>query len=105
VTLELTVGDTSPTLTGKVNANLTAAQGIAVHIRRPDATVLTKTAAAVGAPANGDWIAEVWAVGDLSVPGIHKVETQVTFADGKVQTFVDDTQGVPAEFFVRNQYA
>jgi hypothetical protein len=103
--LTYTVGDTAPALSGTVNADLTGAT-LEVHVRRPDATVITKTATSSDESATSStWTAEDWAVDDLSVVGRHLFEVEVTFAGGAVQTFVLDSDGLPAEFFVRNQYA
>lgn len=91
-----TIGDTAPALTGTVNADLTGATQVA-HIRKPDGTVLTKTATATDA-LNGAWSA-TWAVGDLDQPGRYLVELQVTFAGGLIQTFG------PQSFYVQQQIA
>lgn len=91
-----TVGDNSPDLSGTVNADLTGAD-LEAHIKKPDGTVLTKTATAVDATA-GTWAA-TWEVDDLSVVGKHEVELQVTFSGGQVQTFG------PQNFYVQQQIA
>lgn len=85
-----TVGDTSPDLTGTLTSNgtpvnLTGAS-LAVHVRKADkTTVITLTGAIVDAPA-GKWSAP-WGANDLSQAGTHRVEVQVTYSGGKVQTF------------------
>lgn len=91
-----TTGDTAPALTGTVNANLTGAN-IAAHIRKPDATVVTKAATAT-APLTGAW-SVTWTAGDLDQDGRWEVEVQVTFADTTVQTFG------PTSFYVQKQIA
>lgn len=101
--LTFTQGDTSPALTGKTNVNLAGISAIAAHIKRPDETVLTKTATVTDA-ATGAW-AVAWDAGDLAQAGWHYVEVQVTFSDNRIQTFALDTQGVANNFLVRRQYA
>ena len=96
-----TVGDNSPNLSGKLTSdgvavNLTGAT-LAVHVKRPDLTVVNLTGAIVDAAA-GTWTAP-WGAGDLSVRGKHDVEVQVTFSGGKVQTFG------PNQFYVGPQIA
>lgn len=91
-----TVGDTAPALTGTTNADLTGAT-LAAHIRKPDGTVLTKTATATDA-VNGAW-SSAWAAGELDQHGRHMVELQVTFAGGLIQTFG------PTYYYVQEQIA
>lgn len=91
-----TTGDTAPPLTGTVNANLTGAT-VTLHLRKPDATTLTKPAT-ITAAATGAW-SYSWAVGDLDTPGVWEVEAQVTFSDTTVQTFG------PQRFYVAPQIA
>lgn len=97
-----TTNDTAPTLTGTCKsgsspADLTGAT-LAVHIARPDKTVLTKTATAVSA-VDGTWAAAAWATGDLTSKGVYKVEVEVTYASSLVQTFAG------ADFYVRPEIA
>lgn len=91
-----TTGDTAPALTGVINADLTGATAVA-HIRKPDRTVLTKTATVTDA-LSGAWSA-AWTVGDLDQEGRWSVELQVTFAGGAIQTFG------PSTFHVQEQIA
>ena len=96
-----TVADTAPALTGTCRdgdaaADLSGAT-LAAHIRQPMGTVLTKTATATDA-VNGAWLV-AWVDGDLSQSGAHKVEVQVTFAGGQVQTFG------PSGFYVNQEIA
>lgn len=105
--LELTVGDTSPTLAGAVNADLTGATAV-VHIKRPDRTVISRNAT-IAPGSSGAWLL-AFIVGDLTVRGIYYVELQVTFAGGAIQTFskVPTGQpgaGQPTTFYVRDQIA
>ena len=94
-------GDTSPALSGTCTsdgapANLAGAS-VEIHIRWNDNSTVTKTAAVTDA-ANGVW-SYVWQAGDLSIPGRAKVEAQVTFSNGKIQTFG------PVSFAVLEQIA
>jgi hypothetical protein len=90
-----TTGDTAPDFTATLSnvdpvsnvstpANLTGAT-VVLHFTRPDATILTVTAALVLATAGT--IAYTWVTGDLSVAGPWRVEAQVTFSNGRIQTF------------------
>ena len=96
--LTFTVGDTSPNLAGKVNAELTGATAV-VHIRQPNKTVLSKPAT-IFAAAEGGWMTE-WEPGDLSMSGAHYVEVEVTFSNGVTQTFGTDRSGQLIWFMVR----
>ena len=87
-----TAGDTAPALTGTVNATLTGAT-VELHIRRQDGAVLTVPGQVTDA-ATGAWSYQ-WAPTDLTGPGTWKVEAQVTFSDGRIQTFG------PASFYVQ----
>ncbi|MGN6245093.1 MAG: BppU family phage baseplate upper protein [Motilibacteraceae bacterium] len=91
-----TTGDTAPALTGTVNADLTGASA-AVHVRKPDATVIDAPAT-ITDPATGAW-SYAWQVGDLDVTGAWAVELQVTYSGGEVQTFG------PQTFYVQPQIA
>lgn len=102
MSLTLTSGDTAPTLTGTVNADLTGSAA-AVHIKRPDATVISRTAT-ISPGTTGAWSLAL-TTGDLTVRGSYFVELQVTFAGGAIQTFSSDTTGRPASFSVRDQIA
>lgn len=105
--LELTTGDTAPVLSGVCSnrdpasgvttvADLTGAT-VAVHVRRSDGAVLTKAATLVDA-AEGSWTTS-WATDDLSTDGTYKAEAEVTFSNGKIQTFG------PVRFKVKQQIA
>src|SRR4051812_18913787 len=91
-----TVGDTSPALTGSVNADVTGAS-IELHLKKPGGQVITKDATIVSA-TTGTWKCE-WAEGDIDEAGPWEVEAQVTFVGPKVQTFG------PSSFYVRRQIA
>lgn len=95
-----TVGDTAPALTGTVNANLAGATAL-VNVARPDGTVFAHTATVTNA-ATGAWSMQLVA-GDLSQAGVYRVEVQVTYNDGSIQTFAFDADGQANTFYVRNQ--
>lgn len=97
-----TEGDTARPLTGIVWADRTpldiTGSTLEAHILRPDReTVLSVTAAITDGPA-GAWEYQ-WADTDLSVVGTHEVEVEVTFPNGKPETFG------PQKFKVRAQFA
>lgn len=79
-----TVGDTSPTLEGDVNASLVGAS-VQVHIRKPSGEQLSG-AATVTDEVNGVW-EYVWPADALDEPGTWLCEAQVTFVGGAIQTF------------------
>lgn len=95
-----TVGDNSPDLAGTLTSdgapvNITNAS-LAVHVRKPDRTVITLTGAIVDAAA-GKWSAP-WGASDLNQAGTWRVEVQVTFSGGtKVETFGPDYFTVNAQ--------
>jgi hypothetical protein len=103
--MSLTVADTRPDLTGTCSntdpiTNVTTAANItgstlALHIRRGDGTSLTKVGSIVSGPA-GTWSYR-WIAGDLTVAGAYRVEVQVTFSDGGIQTFG------PATIYVKDE--
>lgn len=110
--MAFTVGDTAPPLAGICQqvsggcgadpagvitaANLVGAV-VELHIDRNGMAVLTVVPTVVSA-AEGKWSYD-WAVGDLSVTGMYAVEAQVTYGDGRIQTFG------PASFRVEPQIA
>ena len=98
----LTVGDTT-SLTGSVNADLTGATGVEVHLKRPDASVIEREADVVDA-VEGDWTFDL-IVGDLDQAGTYRIEVKVTFSNGEQQTFGTDRSGKEITFKVRNFYA
>lgn len=102
----LTVGDTTPGLTGSIPASLVGATAITAHVKRPDGTVLSRVLVPVDAAA-GTWELPVWTAGDLNEAGWYELEVQVTFADDSVQTFWadPDNTGAPVVFYVRDQLA
>jgi hypothetical protein len=104
MTLRLTAGDTAPTLTGTINAATVGASAV-VHIRRSDATVISRTATSLTDNADGtsSWTLDL-ADTDLTVPGEYGVEVKVTFSNGKAQTFHYGTDNQPTEFFTRAAY-
>jgi hypothetical protein len=103
MSLELTVNDTAPTLTMTLNADLTGAT-VAVHIKKPNGTILNKTGTIV-TPAAGTVSMAAWVNGDLDAAGVYTVEAQVTFAGGKIQTFRRTTAGARVQFEVAAEIA
>lgn len=100
--MTFTVGDLEKPLSGVCTddgtpVDLTTATAVTVHVRRPDATVLTR-AATVTTPATGVW-SMPWQVGDLSLAGSYWCEVQVTWPGDRPQTFG------PSRFNVRDQIA
>lgn len=86
----LHVGDTAPPFTadlatGGAPVNLTGAT-IALHFRKPDGTVLTLPATADTPTTGGKVTGGAWGTG-LDTAGGWTVEAQVTYSDGKIQTF------------------
>lgn len=99
--LVLTVGDV-PTLTGSVQTAVTGAS-LEAHIKRPDATVVTRSCTIVDAPT-GKWSCALQAA-DLNQAGDYLLEIQVTFAGPLPLTFAVDADSRDVRFRVRNQYA
>lgn len=95
-----TVGDTAPALTGAVSAELTNAT-LEVHVARPDGSVFSHAGTAVDAVA-GTWSMQL-VDGDLTLAGVYRVEVQVTFGGGQVQTFAFDDEERVNTFTVRDQ--
>lgn len=98
MTLTLTSGDTGAALTGIVNANLAGATA-RIHIQRPDRTVLDQVAT-ITDPMAGAWSYQ-WGDHDLDQTGPYTVELEVTYSNGRVQTF----PGPAPTFGVREQLA
>jgi hypothetical protein len=46
-----------------------------------------------------------FSAGDISLEGVYRVEVEVTFSNGKVQTFTYDTDGRVGTFYARAQFA
>jgi len=96
-----TTGDTSPALTGTCTSNGAAVNitgaTLALHLRKPSGTTVTKVASIVSGPA-GTW-SYTWVTGDLDEAGTWRVEVQVTFSGGAIQTFG------PINFAVQPQLA
>lgn len=99
---EYTVADTAPLLTGTVGASLVGATA-RVHIRRSDGTVINQPVTIID-PAAGTW-SYAWAVDDLNGRGAWPVEVEVTFSNGKVQTFYQADGDTAAYIKVRDQIA
>lgn len=94
-------GDTAPDLTGTctsngVPANITGST-LALHLKKPSGTVVTKTGI-VDSGAAGTWHYS-WVTNDLDQAGTWWVELQVTYSGGKIQTFG------PSAFAVVEQFA
>lgn len=79
-----TTGDTAPDLTGTVNTDLTGAT-VELHFKPAGADPITVTPTVTDAPS-GAW-SYSWAVGDLASAGRWSCEIQVTYANGRIQTF------------------
>lgn len=109
--MTFTAGDTAPPLAGICQqsvgsgcgaANIAtvtpadlAGAAIELHIDCAGAITLTKTPTIVSAP-DGTWKYD-WQPGDLAVVGVYAVEVQVTYSDGRIQTFG------PGSFRVKQQ--
>lgn len=102
MTLVHTVNDT-PTLTGSVGTSVVGAALPAVHVKRPDGTVVNRNGTWADA-ATGAWSVTLEA-GDVDQVGFHYLEVQVTFAGGAVQTFALDSRDREICFLVRAEYA
>lgn len=97
-----TVGDTAPNLTGTINADGTGAAGVA-HVARPDGSVFSHTVTfSSPTPTLTSW-SMVLVAGDLNQAGTYRVEVEVTFSNGKIQTFYFDSDGQFSNFTVRDQ--
>lgn len=93
--------DTSPALTGTCKSNGIPANisgsTLELHLKKPSGTVLTKTGTLVDG-TNGTWSYQ-WITGDLNEAGSWWGEPQVTYSNGRIQTFpsfsfaVDDELG------------
>lgn len=102
MTTPYTVGDTAPDLTGTFNADGTGATGVA-HVARPDGSVFSHAVTfSSPTPTSTSWSMTL-VDGDLSLPGVYRVELEVTFSNGKHQTFYYDTAGTYSNFTVRDQ--
>lgn len=105
---DFTVGDLEPPLTGTAldgttPVDLTAADSLAVHIRRPDGTTIERAPVAdpdQGGSGAGRWTL-TWQSGDLPSRGLYHVELQVTWPGSRPQTFA----GAASYFQVRDQIA
>lgn len=96
-----TTGDTAPDLTGTCTSsgtavNLTGAT-LALHLKKPSGASVTK-AGTIVSPTAGTW-SYTWVTGDLDEAGKWTVEVQVTYSNGRIQTFG------PIDFAVVNQLA
>lgn len=97
-----TVGDTAPALTGTISADGTGANAVA-HVARPDTTVFNHAATLNSpTPTSTNWSMTL-VDGDLSLAGVYRVEVEVTFSNGKKQTFAFDADGRYNHFEVRDQ--
>lgn len=95
-----TVGDTARDLSGRVTStvgtvtssvDLSSATTVEAHIARPDHTIITRDATHTG--TDGSWSVP-WSTGDLTMKGTYEVEIQVTWGDGKIETFAGAYIGV-----------
>jgi hypothetical protein len=82
-------GDTSYDLTGTVTSNGVGANitgsTLALHLKKPSGAIVTKTGTVVDGAA-GTW-SYSWQPGDIDEAGTWWVEAQVTYSNGKIQTF------------------
>lgn len=97
-----TVGDTSPNLTGSVSADLTGAT-IEVHIARPDDTIISRAGVVLVPGADSSTWSFQLVNGDLTLAGLYRVEVEVHYGGGGIQTFAFDTEGRASNFAVRDQ--
>ncbi len=81
-------GDTKPSfraqcLDGTTGVDVTSSSAIRLLIGglAPKALALTKEAGTAG------WVGRTWASGDLPDEGAYRIEVEVTWSDGQVQTF------------------
>lgn len=98
----LATGDMAPDFTLKLNAVLTGASAV-VLIKRPDQTVVTRTATLTDAAAGE--LSITWQAGDLAQAGTYYAQVKVTYSNGKPQTFVIDDKGQSLTFQVVAVYA
>lgn len=100
-----TVGDTARDLSGHVtstvgtvtsNVDISSASSVEIHIERPDHTVISRDVTHSG--TDGSW-SMPWQTGDLTLKGTYSIEIQVTWGDGKIETFGE------ASITVRKQIA
>lgn len=105
MTLVLTVGDSAPPFAGTINAGTVGASAV-VHIRRSDASVVSRTADTLTDSGDGSsaWTLDTLST-DLTVTGPYTIEVQVTFSDGTVETFSQGANGKPSTFVVKQQIA
>jgi hypothetical protein len=103
VSLVLTINDT-PTVTGSVGTSTVGASQPAVHVKRPDGTVVSRTGTWTDI-ATGAW-SLTFQTGDLNQVGDYLIEVLVTFAGGAIQTFaLDPNTSREQSYYVRNEYA
>lgn len=101
-----TVGDLEPPLAGTCTdagtpVSLASADTVAVHIRRPDGTTISRVPSLANQTTSpGAWSLP-WETGDLPSRGTYNVEVQATWPGGRPQTFT----GPLASFQVRDQIA
>lgn len=100
--LTITTGD-SGAIEGTIDADLTGATAVQVHLKHSLGGVLSKPAT-VGDPTKGEWSIP-YAKGDITAAGICYVEIEVTFSSTDVQTFALDDDDHEMQFLVREEYA
>lgn len=98
---EWRIGDLEPSLAGTVTSagvgvNLSTAASVAVHVKRPDGTIINRAPVLANQTTTpGGWTL-TWQAGDLTVTGLYAVEVEVTWAGGRPQTF---PPGVDNQYF------
>lgn len=103
MSLLISTGD-SGTMEGTVSANLTGATARANIKHQSTGTVTSKTCTIPDAEA-GTWAFD-YDADDFTAAGIYLTEIEVTFSNGKTQSFAKEPNGRDnLKFQVRDQYA
>jgi len=89
--------DTSPDFAAVLTdaaGNLAALTGATVqfHMAEEDGTVVVDAVATVVSTVTAT-VSYAWQVGDTATPGKYYAEFEVTFSNGKVETFPNDRKG------------
>lgn len=73
--------------------DLTAASAAKLLLRKPDDTVLSPTLTVENQTTNTGWVNRTWGATDLDIAGTYDLEIEVTWNDGKIQTFPANEYG------------